>query len=86
MSWTPRSLRSPGTMTPYFTPRTSPKATPFEVKMVELERLKKEISRHMGHLNSVRIRYIEWFEKRRQSFVDAVKLVQVRNNLCGLSC
>ena len=45
---------------------------------MELERLKKEIGRHMGRLNSVRNDYMDWFENRRQSFVDDVKLLQVK--------
>lgn len=75
--WTPRSRRNPGMMTPSYTPRDTPRMTPFEVKMMELERLKKEISRHLGRLNSVRNDYMDWFEKRRQSFVDALKLLQI---------
>lgn len=78
MSWTPRSYRHPGSMTPlHHTPRDHPHMTSFEVKMMELERLKKEISRHMCRLNSVRIQYTDWFEKRRQSFIDSIKLLQL---------
>lgn len=77
MSWTPRSIRSPGIMSPIYTPRDTPRMTPFELKFMELERLKKEISCHLGKLNSVRNRYMDWFDKRRQSFVDAVKLLQI---------
>ncbi|KAL8622156.1 hypothetical protein ACOMHN_052958 [Nucella lapillus] len=81
MSWTPRSLRHQGTMTPLYTPRDTPRMTPFEVKMMELERLKKEISRHLGKLNSVRNDYMDWFDKRRQSFVDSLKLLQITSPL-----
>lgn len=64
-------------MTPLYTPRDTPRMTPFEVKFMELERLKKDIGRHLGRLNCVRNDYMDWFEKRRQSFVDAVKLIQI---------
>ncbi|KAK7097660.1 uncharacterized protein [Littorina saxatilis] len=77
MSWTPRSRRNPGMMTPSYTPSDTPRMTPFEVKMMELERLKKEISRNLGRFNSVRNDYMDWFEKRRQSFVDSLKLLQI---------
>lgn len=54
-----------------------PKMTPFDEKMVELDFLKYETKAHMKKLNSCRFRYREWFYKKCQSFLDAVKLTQI---------
>ena len=51
--------------------------TLFEVKFLELEKLKIDCHQHMCRLNDLKIVYRDWFDRRRQSFLDAIKLVQV---------
>ena len=54
-----------------------PKMTPFDEKMVELDFLKYETKVHMKKLNSCRFRFRDWFSRKCQSFLDAVKLTQI---------
>lgn len=51
--------------------------TPFDEKMVELDFLKYETKAHMKKLNSCRFRYMDWFTRKCQTFLDAVKLTQI---------
>lgn len=51
--------------------------TDFELKVIELDKLKTEVLTHMGKLNKVKIDYMDWFERKRQTFVDALKLIQI---------
>ena len=54
-----------------------PKMTPFDEKMVELDFLKYETKVQMKKLNSCRFRYMDWFGRKCQTFLDAVKLTQI---------
>lgn len=57
---------------------TNPRASsPFAIKNKELEAIKKESAAYMKKVNNLKVRYIAWFEKKHQSFVDSVKLIQL---------
>ncbi|XP_061185338.1 uncharacterized protein LOC133197094 [Saccostrea echinata] len=49
----------------------------FELKMMELEDLKNEANRHVGRLNSLKMRYMDWFLRCQQSFLDSIKLIHI---------
>ncbi|XP_041356613.1 uncharacterized protein LOC121373883 [Gigantopelta aegis] len=51
--------------------------TLFDVKFMELEKLKLDCHKHMCRLNDLKIVYRDWFDRRRQSFLDAIKTVQI---------
>lgn len=51
--------------------------TAFDRKVNELCRLQKEVTGHLARLNALRSRYMDWFNRKHQSFLDAVKAVQV---------
>ncbi|GFO34379.1 hypothetical protein PoB_006088400 [Plakobranchus ocellatus] len=54
-----------------------PEHTPFELRVKELDDIKTVVLKHMGRLNALKLQYMDWFERRRQTFVDAVKLIQI---------
>ena len=43
--------------------------------MMELDELQNETNRHLGKLNSLKMRYMEWFSRKQQSFLDSMKLI-----------
>merc|ERR1712012_892760 len=49
----------------------------FQYRVKELDAIKGEVLAHMGRLNACKLKYMEWFKHRRQTFVDALKLLQV---------
>ena len=49
----------------------------FDEKFHELDRIKSRIAAHMKQLNALRARYAEWFDRQHQSFLDAIKTVQI---------
>lgn len=49
----------------------------FELKMMELEVLKNEANKHVGRLNSLKMRYMDWFMRSQQSFLDSMKLIHI---------
>ncbi|XP_005101080.1 uncharacterized protein LOC101846970 [Aplysia californica] len=49
----------------------------FQIKARELDLLKTEVLNHLGKLNAVKLHYMDWFDRRRQTFVDSVKLMQI---------
>ncbi|KAK6173178.1 hypothetical protein SNE40_016682 [Patella caerulea] len=53
------------------------KLSAFDEKLVELTTLKNEVSQHLSHLNGLRVRYTDWFKRKRQTFIDAIKLIQI---------
>ncbi|ESP04418.1 hypothetical protein LOTGIDRAFT_170810 [Lottia gigantea] len=57
--------------------RFPPEPTEFDKKFLELDNLKKEVSQHLGRLNNMRVRYTDWFERRKQTFMDSIKIIQV---------
>ena len=50
--------------------------TPFQEKSYELDLIKKRAYRLMGEFNAVVLEYRDWFNRRYQSFIDAIKRVQ----------
>ena len=62
----------------YSTPRSGRSTlTPLHLKNAELDNLKKEAKQHLRKLNSLYLDYTDWFQKQSQSFLDAIKTVQV---------
>lgn len=58
----------------YFGP---PNYTPFDEKMIELDFIKVRTKRHVKKLNSLKLRYMEWFTRKCKSFLDGIKLTQI---------
>ncbi|XP_069129958.1 uncharacterized protein [Argopecten irradians] len=46
-----------------------------EKKMMELDRLKLLANKHLGRLHQLKMRYIDWFNRKHQSFLDSIKLI-----------
>lgn len=44
---------------------------------MELDRLELLANQHMGRLHQLKMRYIDWFSRKRQSFLDSLKLIHV---------
>ena len=62
----------------YSTPRSGRSTlTPLHLKNAELDNLKKEAKQHLRKLNALYLDFIDWFQKKSQTFLDAVKTVQV---------
>ena len=55
----------------------APEHSQFELRVKELDDIKTVVLKHMGRLNALKLQYMDWFERRRQTFVDAVKLIQI---------
>lgn len=51
--------------------------SPEDKKDIELDALKDECNRHMGRLNGLKMRYIDWFSRRQNSFLDSMKLIHL---------
>ncbi|XP_046359725.2 uncharacterized protein LOC124137466 [Haliotis rufescens] len=51
--------------------------TRFDEKQMELDRIKDDFRRYLGRLNSLRLHYRDWFDRQFQSFLDAIKIVQL---------
>ena len=49
----------------------------FQWRVRELDDIKTEVVHHLGRLNSLKLDYMDWFSRRRQTFLDAIKLVQI---------
>ncbi|KAK3100165.1 hypothetical protein FSP39_015625 [Pinctada imbricata] len=45
--------------------------------MIELDDIQNETNRHLGKLNSLKMRYMEWFSRKHQSFLDSIKLIHI---------
>lgn len=52
--------------------------TPFQEKSYELDQLKKKAYKLMGEFNSIVLEYRDWFRRKHQSFLDAIKNVQIQ--------
>ncbi|CAH1777071.1 unnamed protein product [Owenia fusiformis] len=51
--------------------------TSFHKKYFELEDLKRDVSKQLSRMNTLKHRYIEWFESKHRRFLEAVMTVQV---------
>lgn len=51
--------------------------TDIELKMAELDRMKHDASRHLHRLNSMKMRYMDWFQHKHQSFLDSIKIIHI---------
>ncbi|XP_045204359.1 uncharacterized protein LOC123557140 isoform X1 [Mercenaria mercenaria] len=58
----------------YFGP---PNYTPFDESMIELDFIKVRTKSQIKKLNSLKIRYMEWFTRKCKSFLDGIKLTQI---------
>ena len=51
--------------------------TPFQEKSYELDQLKKKAYQLMGDFNLIVLDYHDWFDRRHQAFLDAIKSVEL---------
>ncbi|XP_074651650.1 uncharacterized protein LOC141906301 [Tubulanus polymorphus] len=60
--------------TPVSTPcmMTPRRLEPLDEKIIELDKMKKDIYQHLKKLNNLRSEYTEWFENRHKSFTESL--------------
>lgn len=51
--------------------------TPLDHKMSELDYLKRDIMRHLADVNTLKLDYIQWWEKKRSRFLESLHRVQL---------
>ncbi|BFZ14646.1 hypothetical protein BsWGS_17685 [Bradybaena similaris] len=58
--------------------------TPFELKLTELAQLKSQAVAHMRLLNALKVNYVDWFDRRQKTFVDALQCLQTIYPQCEI--
>ncbi|XP_052796222.1 uncharacterized protein LOC128228763 [Mya arenaria] len=58
----------------YFGP---PSYTPFDVSMIELDFIKTRTKSQIKRINSLKLKYMDWFSRKSQTFLDSIKLTQI---------
>ncbi|CAC5403341.1 uncharacterized protein LOC127716504 [Mytilus californianus] len=51
--------------------------SPLDLKEMELDVLKRDANRHLGRLNGLKMRYMDWFSRRQNSFLESLKLIHL---------
>jgi hypothetical protein len=51
--------------------------SPLDLKEMELDALKQDANKHVGRLNSLKMRYMDWFSRRQASFLESLKLIHL---------
>lgn len=51
--------------------------TAVEKKEMELDKLKLATNKHMARLNGLKRRYMDWFDRKQNSFLDSLKLIHI---------
>lgn len=59
----------------FFSPKR--KMSAFDEKMTELHKLKIEANSHLKKLHGLKLRYKDWFNRKYQTFLNSVKLIQI---------
>lgn len=57
-----------------------PNYTPFDESMIELDFIKVRTKAQIKRINSLKHKYIDWFSRKCQSFLDGIKLTQILAN------
>ncbi|CAG5136233.1 unnamed protein product [Candidula unifasciata] len=56
--------------------------TLLELKLKELDRLKSEALAHMRRLNVLKVHYMDWFDRRHKTFIEALQYIDFKFPQC----